>query len=142
MDFKIRESATPLLDGFVDENGRQYGRTAGGNVRFGDLTRNLWNEQDQYTACFLDGKTRGADNLGEGLKIEGESRDEFSLAVAPEDAEELMNRIAAYRGLSVGREYDTEARRVVPISQERREEFAAYLKERGLPLPYQYYLGE
>lgn len=123
------------MDGFIDEHGRTYGRTERGNINFGDLSRILLGEQGQYGCRYVDGKLPGYPDLSKDLNLEGDSSDEYGLAVTPEHAEELVNRINAFRSLCINREYNPLTHHLEGIDEARREELAEFLRERGLPLP-------
>ncbi len=135
MELKPVETSMPFLDGFKDETGRTYGRTDEGYVVFGGLAVQVLNQQSQYAARYVDGLLPGYPDLGRGLHLEGTSADYHTLAVAPDDAEELVHRIVAYCGLQQRRVWREEIRESVSLSAEELAQFTTFLQERELPIP-------
>ena len=135
MELIRTDTDTPWHNGFADENGCQYGRSERGNVLFGDLSRMMLNQQSQYGSRYVDGLLSDYPNLGIGLEIEGSSYEEYTLAVAPADADELVTRIIAFRALQSNIVYSREQNRFIPPTRDEVLEFTELLRSRQLPVP-------
>jgi hypothetical protein len=134
MELRPNETDTPWIDGFVDERGRPYACSDSGKILFGSLT-GLLHQQAQYASRYIDGEIEGYPNLGQGLDIDDDPNNYHAIAVAPEHAQELVDRIIAYRGLAMNLIPDAESRHMVPPTDEQRQQFGEFLRERNLPVP-------
>jgi hypothetical protein len=64
-------------------------------VDFGDVARDMLNEQCQYISEYVDGR-HGRPALGDGLRIVGDPCDYHGLKIHKDDVEEFVSRVTAY----------------------------------------------
>ena len=87
----------------VDAKGRVYSEADNGFIHFGDVANHLMEgDQTQYASRYVQGSTPGYPNLGNGLRFNGDVRDYHSLGIHPEDIEEFVHRVYAYRAYKHG----------------------------------------
>jgi hypothetical protein len=63
-----------------------------GFVDFGDVSRDLLGLQCQYGSRYVDGRIEGWENLGDGLRFQGNTNNYHSLRIHREDVEEFVSR--------------------------------------------------
>jgi len=78
----------------------QFTSDEAGFVRFGDVSRQILNQQAQYGSRYLGGWEKdNYPNLGEGLRIQGKIDDYHNLKIHKDDIEEFVKRFEEYKKL-------------------------------------------
>src|ERR1039457_6074934 len=90
------------LSPLVDENGHHYSEAPDGYIAFGDVALNLLDQQTQYASRYVDGVVQDSPNLGGDLRFNADTRDYHSLGIHPEDIEEFIRRVYAWRAYRQG----------------------------------------
>lgn len=67
-----------------------------GFVNFGEVSRRLLDIQAQYGSRYVDGAFGEYPNLGDGLRIKGNSDDYHNLRIHEDDIAEFVRRYNAY----------------------------------------------
>lgn len=97
------ERVESFLGPLVDDKGHHYGEMDDGFVSFGDVSRNLLQKQSQYASFYIDGRADGYPKLGAGLRFNGiEDGNYHRIGIHPEDIDEFVRRIHAYRSYQSG----------------------------------------
>lgn len=87
----------------VGEDGLKYSEMPEGFISFGDVSRNILQQQCQYGSMYIDGVVRGYPKLGGGLRFNGgEGGNYHSIGIHPEDIEEFVRRMYAYQAYEHG----------------------------------------
>jgi len=69
-----------------------------GFVMFGDVARNLLNQQSQYASRYADDLDKDYPNLGKNLRIQGDCGYYHGMKIYKDDIEEFVNRVRKYKG--------------------------------------------
>ena len=68
-----------------------------GFVVFGNVAREVLNQQAQYASRYINGSKGEYPNLGEGLRFEGDPEDYHDVKIHNEDVEEFVKRVKEYK---------------------------------------------
>lgn len=125
---------------FRDDVGNKYEASFWNpeHVAFGPISHRFLDQQSQYGSRYIDGMIDGYPALGIGLRISGDTKEYHEIGIHPEDVDEFVGRVYAYRAVVYGWVMDTDehgARRQRRATEAEVIAGEEFLTERGITTP-------